>query len=266
MDSSEPLLRKVEPNTACTSSAVFAVFVLVTLTNPHAAFGSLARNAAGARNMGESGTYVLDSAVQFEKGDEERAWAAELGLQIQLTDRFQLLVEAVPFLSEDPDGESAVRGLGDTELTASFLVLPDDEETYAPSLVLGAKAKLPTAGSDLGTGKPDYSGLLILGKEFELLDLEAEFEYATFGSPSGVSLDDQFLYSLSADYSVSDLLSVFAEVSGNSAPTADESRSDVGTFGFELDVAQTESATTYVTLEFDTESTATARVGFELAW
>ncbi|MCA9756619.1 MAG: transporter [Candidatus Eisenbacteria bacterium] len=247
-------------------TALCLTLALVAVTWPSPALSNLARNAAGAKNMGESGTYVLDSAVQFETDDEGKAWTAELAFQLQMTDRTQLLIEAMPFLREDPDGDASVQGLGDTEVTVSYLLVPDDEENLVPSFVLGAKAKLPTAATDLGTGKLDYSGLAILGKEFEVLDVELELEYATFGSPSGMALDDQFLYSISADYSVSDLLSVFAELAGNSAPAAGESRSDVGTFGVETDFLQTETATSYATFEFDTERTATVRVGLELAW
>ena len=112
------------------------------------------------------------------------------------------------------------------------------------------------------------------GKEADLF-AEGWIKKTTIGEPRLTEIvenyrqlmfDDQFLYSISADYSVSDLLSVFAELAGNSAPAAGESRSDVGTFGVETDFLQTETATSYATFELETERTATVRVGLELAW
>jgi len=226
---------------------------------------SLARNAAGPKNMGEGGALTVDVASQLGKEPDAKAWDVETGIQYQATDRLQLLVESLVFAKVMPDVGENVSGLGDTDLTASFLaVYPDGP---LPAVVPAAKVKLPTAGSDeIGTGETDYSVLLILEKEYGELAVNVETEYVWVGSPADEPLDDQFLYTFTLEYGVSDLLSVYAEAFGNSAPSPTESRTDAALAGVELDLFDRGGMTPYLSFEIDTEETALARAGIELVW
>lgn len=226
---------------------------------------ALSRNAAGARNMGDAGAFTLDTAAETEREPGESGWKLESALQWQLSGRIQTLAELVPYESQSPDSGDAVSGFGDTEVTLSWLAL--EEDGAFPPLVLAAKVKLPTASNDeIGTGEFDFSGLFIVEKEIGELELAVELEYATFGSPSDEKLEDQVLYSLSAEYSLSDLLAVYVEVFGNSRPHVEESRTDAALLGAEIDVFSSEAIGPYLSFEFDTEEVGTARAGIEWNW
>lgn len=245
--------------------AVLIVLLGTALVASAPAQASLARSAAGAKNMGESGLITVDTAAQLEDESDGKSWVAETGVQVQASDRLQLLVEAVLYERTEPDSGRVASGLGDTELTVSWIALK--EKGMFPPVVLAAKVKLPTARNDeIGTGRADYSGLLVLGKELGELELNVEAEYATFGSPSGKSLKDQFIYTLGAEYGLNDYLAVYTEVFGNSAPAAGESRTDAALLGLEVDIPLREDAAPYLSFEMDTESTATARAGIEWTW
>jgi len=232
---------------------------------PQASLASLTRNAAGPRNMGEAGALTVDTAAELTGEPDGRSWLFEAGIQYQITDRLQLLLEATPFERVDPDDGEAVGGLGDTDVTVSWLAA--ERSGVLPDVVVGAKVKLPTApAGERGTGKTDASALLILARESEELELTLETEYATFGSPSGESLKNQLLYTLTVELSLSDLLAAYVEALGNSAPTDEESRTDAALLGVEIDLPVSERAAPYVSLEVDTEETWTARLGAEWTW
>jgi hypothetical protein len=229
-----------------------------------AAQASLTRNAAGAKNMGESGVLTLDTAGELEKEPDGKVWVFETAFQYEATERLQLLLEAVVFENQQPDDEESASGLGDTDVTISWMAV--EERGWFPPVVVGAKVKLPTGGEDVGTGKADWSALLVLGKESGELESYLELEYATFGSPAGEELKDQLIYTLGAEYGVSDFLAVYAEVSGNSAPTDEESRTDAALAGVEMDLFATDAVAPYLSLEIDTEEVGTARAGVEWTW
>lgn len=227
-----------------------------------AAHASLARNPAGAKNMGEGGALTVDTAAQLEKDSEGRTWVLETGVQYQVSDRVQLLLEAALLERQDPEGEEAVAGIGDTDFTLSWLALPG---AMLP-VVLGAKAKLPTAGEGLGTGRADFSALVVVARESGELEVALEAEFATFGSTDEEDFRDQFLYTLTAEYGLAESLAAFVEVFGNSAPLAGESRSDAALFGLEADVAVNDTVAPYVAVEADTEGVLSVRAGAEWTW
>ena len=231
---------------------------------PVGAQASLARKAAGAGNMGDSGAFTADTAVELEQEEDGRVLVLEAALQVQLLGRLQFLAEAVLLERESFVGEETAAGIGDTDLILSWLMLTD--EAWAPSLVLATEVKLPTASGDLGTGKPDYSALLVVEKEIGELELSIELELATFGSAPGEELKDQFIHTFGAEYSVSDLLAVYVEIFGNSAPSALESRTDAATLGVELDFSRSDAFAPYLSLEIDTEKVAVVRAGIEWVW
>jgi len=236
----------------------------LALSIPGPAHASLTRNAAGAKNMGEAGAWTVDTAGELERESDGKVWVFETAVQWQAAGRLQLLVEAVVFERQQPDEEESSSGLGDTDLTVSWLAL--EERGALPPVVVAARVKLPTAGEDVGSGKADWSGLLILGKESGELELNLELEYATFGAPPGEQLKDQLLYTLGAEYGLSDFLAVYAELLGNSAPADGESRTDAALAGVEMDVFATDTVAPYVSVELDTEEVATARAGVEWTW
>ncbi len=229
------------------------------------AHASLARNAAGAKNIGDAERLTIDTAAQRESDPDGRRWIFETGIQFQVTKRLQFLVEGVPWESQQPDSGENVSGPGDIDVTLSWLMSAANRSL--PSVVVGARVKLPTASQEeIGTGKVDASALLILGKGFGELDLNLETEFATFGQPGDEKRKDQFLYAFSAEYGVNGFLAVYGELYGNSAPSAAESRTDAARLGLEFDFALSKVAAPYLSLEIDTEQGRTARAGVEWTW
>lgn len=248
----------------CWMTGVLIVLACAGVTGIRPADASLARNAAGPKNMGESGVLTIDTAVQFEKEADGDALAVETGVQYQLSKRLQFLVDAILYERFRPDAGESVSGFGDTEVTLSLLVA--ESRGLLPATVLGGKAKIPTASDDLGSGAADYSALLVLAQERGELEVNLELEFAKFGSPPGEDLKNQLLYSFTAEYGLTDFMAVYAEVFGNSAPSASESRTDAALFGVELDRQITRVMAPYVSFEIDTEEVATARAGIEWTW
>lgn len=229
------------------------------------AHASLSRNAAGAKNIGEAGRLTIDTAGQLERDPDGKVLALETGVQYQVSKRLQFLVEAIHHESHRPDSGKRVSGLGDTDVTLSWLA--SGRARSLPSIVLGGKVKLPTANqAEIGTGKADYSALLILNKEFGELELDLETEFASFGQAGGHELKDQFRYTFTAEYAVNNFLAVYGELFGNSAPTASESRMDAARGGVELDIPLGKLAAPYISLDIDTERVGTARAGVEWTW
>ncbi|MGH2571576.1 MAG: transporter [bacterium] len=228
------------------------------------AHASLARNAAGPKNMGEEGVWVVDTAGEVGTEPDGNAWNFETGAQYQVGSRLQILGEAIVFEQLNPDSGESSSGFGDLDLTLSWLA--SFGQGALPAVVPAFKVKLPTSSSDEGTGEVDYSALLILEKEYGELALNAETEYAWIGSPSDEPLNDQFIYTFTVEYGLSNLLAVYVEAFGNSAPTDLESRTDAALVGAEFDILDSDTMTPYLSVEYDTEEVGVARAGVEFVW
>ena len=107
------------------------------------AHASLSRNAAGAKNIGEAGGLTVDTAGQLESEPGGKVWLLETVIQYQVSNRLQFLVEAILHESQQPDAGESVSGIGDTDLTLSWLA--SGGSRLLPSVVLGTQVKLPTA-------------------------------------------------------------------------------------------------------------------------
>ena len=136
-----------------------------------------------------------------------------------------------------------------------------------PAVVLAAKVKIPTADNpEIGTGQADYSASVISGKEFGELDLNLELEYGTFGSPAGQDLKNQFIYTFSLDYGLTENLSFFAEVFGNTSPVEGEDGSSAVLAGVEYDIEINKHVNPFISVEVGTDELITAKVGLEYTW
>jgi hypothetical protein len=243
----------------------FAAALCLGLLAGDDAHASLARNAAGPKNMGEEGVWVVDTAGEVGTDPEGNAWNFETGAQYQIGNRLQVLGEAIVFEQLNPDSGESSSGFGDLDLTLSWLAV-FAEGPALPSIVPAFKVKLPTSSSDEGTGEFDYSALLILEKEWGELATTVETEYLMPGSPEDESFNNQFIYTFTVEYGLSNLLAVYAEAFGNSAPTDLESRTDAALVGAEFDILDSDTMTPYLSVEYDTEEVGVARAGVEFVW
>lgn len=96
----------------------------------------------------------------------------------------------------DPNAPAVVRdGIGDLTLGVNY-GLP--EERYGVGLDLGARVKLPTAESGLGTGATDYSVSAELSKTLGTVTPFVSAGYRFLGDPDGVELNNAIFGSAGA--------------------------------------------------------------------
>jgi hypothetical protein len=272
-------------------AAVLSLFAVPALR------ADLARDASSPRIVGEEGEWVLENAFELEQDKFGKTWSFETPLQFvpRVLPKLALLLEPVFWEREEPKHEPAVSGMGDTDLAVAYLVLPAKEAW--PAVVVAGKVKFPTADRKIGTGKADYSASIIVGKTYGELDLSLELEYETYGQPgpepdepSGENaeteeagddpedsamaeapeedptLKDQFIYTLSAEYGLTDQLDVYIEFFGNSKPTAQEKASCALGGGLEYSLDITDFAAPFVSVGYDTDELFTAKAGVEWNW
>lgn len=99
----------------------------------------------------------------------------------------------------DPNAPAVVRdGIGDLTLGVNY-GLP--EERYGVGFDVGARVKLPTAESGLGTGETDYSVSAELSKTFGTVTPFVSGGYRFLGDPEGIELNNAFFGSAGASVS-----------------------------------------------------------------
>ena len=131
----------------------------------------------------ESARLVPRGAVQLESGVElskerrarastERRLSTEADFRIGLAHDVELNVDWQPFVRVR--GAEDDTGIGDLAVGVRYRFLEGiEDEPWPPHLAVKLFARLPTAGEPIGTGRPDFGGLLL--GSFELpLDFELE--------------------------------------------------------------------------------------------
>lgn len=273
---------------------LFAVCTVGLSTTPLMA--DLARDVGKASVAGEEGAWIVESSLEMERDEEGTTWT--IGGAIKYTPeelpRLNLALEPVLWEWDEPKDGPGAEGVGDADVTASYLVRPSDGSW--PAVVVAGRVKVPTASDrEIGTGAFDGAALLIIGREIGDLDVNLALEYATFGQPDLESADsidavaesdesedgaleeptapeedanliDQFLYTLSFDYGMTEHFSVYTELFGNTKPTRSGKASNAVGAGVEYDVDIAEGATLFIQAGMDTDRLITAKIGLEWSW
>ncbi len=187
------------------------------------------------------------SNLELQWSGDGREAALPIAIEYGVARRLELLVEPVPFTAIRPKLGPPATGLGDLEMTATYLVRP--ESPRFPAVAVAGGVKLPTARNPLiGTGKTDFAGYLIASRRIRSVDLHANLSYTRPGSPSGLSLRSVFGVALAGLWRLSTRTDVFAEVLASTSASAQENPEGstapevagseiVGTFGLALRVA-----------------------------
>lgn len=173
-----------------------------------------------------AGWLKVESTFEFQTSPDGKEYDLPFALEYGIADRLEVLIEPVFFTAIRPSSGKGATGLGDLEITLSYLLLA--ERDILPALAPAFEVKVPTATERLiGTKQTDYRFLLIASKRFGALDAHVNVGYTLVGSPEGTQLDDVFDYALAAEYALSPRVEVVAEVLGNTA-AAPESSSGEG--------------------------------------
>ena len=236
----------------------FSAFVILTLANP--AKADLVLETETAR-LGTKGTGTVGNAVQFEHNKDGSTWLSLTAIEYAPTDRFEILLEPFFYEKQMPKDGEKVEGLGDTELTLSYLL--SEETRLMPAFVVAGKVKAPTGQTpDISTGKYDYTGYLIFGKNIGGVDFNANLAYESFGSKPDEKINNQVIYALSADRNLTEDLSVYAEIFGNTKPSDTDPASFAGALATEYRL--TKHVNAFVSVGYDTDNTETVRSGIKL--
>lgn len=212
--------------------------------------------------LGKQGHSLISSALQVERDkDGGIGYFTVNQFEIGLTDRSELLIE--PFFYEwaKPKDGSAYSGVGDLEITPSFMAML--EQPLLPAVLFSCKVKVPTATNrDIGTGEFDYQPYLIVGKTFGSWILNGNFGYDFVTSPKSEPLKNQWIYDLSLEKRVTEKFSIFAEIYGNTAPSATEKSTFAGAMSVEYKFNETYAV--FTSVGYDTNDTAIIRSGFNI--
>ena len=217
--------------------------------------------------LGKKGEWLISESVQFERAkDGSRTTFTLMQYEVGLTDRCELLIE--PFFQEwdKPKGEKRFHGMGDLEITPSYMIVVDDPKKWVPAILLAFKVKVPTAKNrNIGSGRVDYYPYVIVGKTFGPWVLNANFGIDVIGtSKNDHDTRNQFIYDFSVERKITDKWSVFAEVFANSKPAV----GDVGTFAGAIatEYKFTEHFEAFVSVGYDTDHLFNVRPGFNIEY
>lgn len=214
--------------------------------------------------LGKKGEWLVSTALQFERErDGSTALFTLNQYEVGLTDRAEILIE--PFFLEwgHPKGEKSYHGMGDLEITPSYMVILETEKT--PAVVLALKVKVPTARNRaIGTREWDYYPYVILGKKWHDWLFNANFGRNFITSPADEPLKDQWIYDFSAERVITEKWSIIGEIFGNSKAAAGEKATFAGAIATEYKF--TEHFNTFVSVGYDTDHLMAIRSGFNITY
>ena len=241
-------------------SCLLAAFGASVAVTP--AFADLVLETETAR-LGAEGTGTIGNAIQVEKDHDGTTILTLTAIEYAWTDRVELLFEPFFYEKQFPkDGEN-VSGIGDTEFTISYLAF--HETSDLPAVVFAGKVKIPTGDApDIGTGKADYTGYVILGKKIGNVDFNMNLAFETFGQPADDTLHDQVIFDLSAEYPLSRDWTLYAEAFGDTIPANMADGTISGAIAAEYRI--TDHVNTFVSVGDDSDDLKAARFGVNYTW
>jgi hypothetical protein len=164
------------------------------------------------------GVFEVQTTFEYQTSKEGKELAAPLGFEYGITDRLSLLVEPIFYTSIRPKGGRNATGVGDLEVTLSYLVAK--ERHFLPALAIAGEVKIPTARDRLiGTGKTDFAAYLFASKRFGKIDTHANLGYTFVGKPTGLpntlKVGNTVNLAFAGEYFVNKKLDLVAEVLSN---------------------------------------------------
>jgi hypothetical protein len=165
-----------------------------------------------------AGALEVNGAFERQSSSEGTESAVPLAVGYGLSSRFELLVEPVARTVISPKQGRSASGVGDVEVTLTYLLRRDTGG--GPAFAVAAEAKAPTARNRLiGTGKADYAGYLIASETFGRLTLHGNLVYTFVGKPAGVDLSNTYGGAVAAEYQLNPRFELFGEILASSAST-----------------------------------------------
>jgi hypothetical protein len=169
------------------------------------------------------GHFELSIAGEYQHSPQGEEQDLPMAIEFGVIDRLELLIEPVPYTRIRPSGSPAVHGLGDTEITATYLLL--DEKKYIPAIAGAFEVKIPTAHNLLiGSRVTDFRLYLAASKAIGDFDFSANVGYNIIGEPAGVRTKNPIDLEFAIEWFCHPKFDLFAEVN-----YVDSSRGSGGT-------------------------------------
>jgi len=180
-----------------------------------------------ARPIG-SGIFEASGNFEYQTSSEGSESAVPLAVEYGLTNRVEVLFGPVVYTAIRPTGGMDATGVGDVEITLTYLARA--ETLKFPAIAVASEVKVPSAKDSLiGTGQVDFAAYLIGSKRWDQLDAHANLSYTVVGRPPGAELKNIFGFALAAEWFWGGPNELFGEVLGNTAASAHaESGTDTG--------------------------------------
>lgn len=196
-----------------------ALFVVMLLCSASLASAQVLETETARQLPARSAT--LGTGYEHQTSTEGQESTVPMAFELGLTNRLGLLFEPVVRTSIQPNQGPHADGVGDLEITATYLLRA--ETGRFPALGVAGEVKIPTAESFLiGTDQTDYAGYLILSRRRGRFDTHANLGYTIVGQPAGSELSNIWNAALASEFFVNHRWELFAEVLGNtsSVPTS----------------------------------------------
>jgi hypothetical protein len=161
----------------------------------------------------------VQTTFEFQTSKDGTEAAIPFAAEYGITDRLALMTEPVFYTSIRPEVGRPVKGVGDLEVTLSYLAVR--ERRLLPAFAIAGEVKVPTARNTLiGTRETDYTVYLIASKRIGKFDTHVNIGYTIVGKPAGASLKNIVPFAVAEEYFVSQNWVLLGEVLANTASTA----------------------------------------------
>ncbi len=213
--------------------------------------------------IGKKGQGNISNAFQVEKDADGKTYLTESQFEYGVNDRTEILIEPFFYEKQMPNGGPSTSGVGDLEVTLSYMVMT--ETANRPAILLAEKVKIPTATNrDIGTGKADFQSYVIVGKTIGGVEFNLNLGYEFVGKTDTADLKSQVIYDISADFPVGERTTLFAEAFGNTSPEYGVTSTNAVSVGAEYQISQHVNA--FVAVGDDTDDRKVGRIGFNYGW
>jgi hypothetical protein len=163
----------------------------------------------------KKGAFEVQTAFEYQRSKEGTERAVPFAFEYGITDRLSVMVEPVSHTAIRPKVGTRATGVGDLEITLSYLFA--HEKGWRPALAIAGEVKAPTARNVLiGSRKTDFAVYLIGSKRSGKFDTHANIGYTFVGKPAGAQLTNFVNFALAEEYFVHPKFTLVGEILVNS--------------------------------------------------
>lgn len=186
---------------------IILLFLAISTTS---AFADTAIETETAQ-LGKQGDALISQSIEFVHGKDGSGGGTLTQFEYAITDRSEILIEPFFYLWEHPKGEKREDGVGDLEITPSYMVV--QENGWVPAILLATKVKVPTGARNVGgTRKYDFYPYLIFGQHVGDWIFNANLGVNFARKIEGSGYDRTTVWDLEAEREVAPNLTAFFEV------------------------------------------------------